>query len=80
MLSCADNHTMIFYTSSSLAAAHRSSQACNLTAAFPVIAVDELHAASKTSSAKGPHLIVWDFYMSAAEIPQRKKPVYLWSE
>ena len=33
---CADNHTIIFYASSSLAVAHGSSQACNLSAAFHV--------------------------------------------
>ena len=32
--------------------------------------VGELHAASKTSSADGSHLNVWDFDISAAEFPQ----------
>ena len=35
--------------------------------------VGELHTASKTSSANGSHLNVWDFYISAAEFPQQKK-------
>ena len=35
--------------------------------------VGELHAASKTSSANVPHLIVWGFDISAAEFPQQKK-------
>ena len=35
--------------------------------------VGELHAASKTSSANGSHLNVWDFDISAAEFPQQKK-------
>ena len=35
--------------------------------------VGELHAASKTSSANGSHLDVWDFDISAAEFPQQKK-------
>ena len=34
--------------------------------------VGELHAASKTSSANGSHLNVWDFDISAAEFPQQK--------
>ena len=32
--------------------------------------VGELHAASKTSSANGSHLNVWDFDISAAEFPR----------
>ena len=37
--------------------------------------VGKLHAASKTSSANGSHLIinVWDFDISAAKFPQQKK-------
>ena len=35
--------------------------------------VGELHAASKTSSANGSHLNVWDFDISAPEFPQQKK-------
>ena len=35
--------------------------------------VGEIHAASKTSSANGSHLNVWDFDISAAEFPQQKK-------
>ena len=35
--------------------------------------VGELHAASKTSSANGSHLNVWDFDISSAEFPQQKK-------
>ena len=35
--------------------------------------VGELHAVSKTSSANGPYLNVWDFDISAAEFPQQKK-------
>ena len=35
--------------------------------------IGELHAASKTSSANGSHLNVWDFDISAAEFPQQKK-------
>ena len=35
--------------------------------------VGELHAASKTSSANGSDLDVWDFDISAAEFPQPKK-------
>ena len=67
MWSCADNHTIIFYTSFSLAVAHGSSQVCNLTAVFHVFSVGDLHAASKTSSANGPHLNVWDFDIFATE-------------
>ena len=33
--------------------------------------VGEIHAASKTSSANGSHLNVWDFDISAAEFPQQ---------
>ena len=35
--------------------------------------VGEIHADSKTSSANGSHLNVWDFDISAAEFPQQKK-------
>ena len=35
--------------------------------------VGEIHAASKTSYANGSHLNVWDFDISAAEFPQKKK-------
>ena len=35
--------------------------------------VGELHAASKTSSANGPHLNAWGFDISAAEFPQQTK-------
>ena len=35
--------------------------------------VGELHTTSKTSSANGSHLNVWDFDISAAEFPQQKK-------
>ena len=35
--------------------------------------VGELHAASKTSSANGSYLNVWDFDISAAEFQQQKK-------
>ena len=34
--------------------------------------VGELHAASKTSSANGSHLNVWDLDISAAEFSQQK--------
>ena len=43
------------------------------TLADDVFFVGELHAASKTSSANGSHLNVWDFDISAAEFPQQKK-------
>ena len=42
--------------------------------------VGELHASSKTSSVNGSHLNVWDFDISAAELPQQKKNVRPWSE
>ena len=35
--------------------------------------VGELHAASKTSSANGPHLNAWGFDISTAEFPQQNK-------
>ena len=58
MRSCADNHTIIFDTSSSLTIIQKSSQACNFAAPFSVLSVSEFHATSKTSSANGPHLNV----------------------
>ena len=44
-----------------------------------VLSVGDFHAASKTSSANGSHLNVWDFDISAAEFPQQKN-ARLWSE
>ena len=73
MLSCADNHTIIFYTSSSLAVGQGSSQACNFTAVFIVFSVVEFYAVFKTSPVNGPHLNAWGFDISAEECPQQKK-------
>ena len=36
------------------------------------LSVGEFYAASKTSSANGPHLNVWRFHIYAAEFPQQK--------
>ena len=43
-----------------------------------MFSVGELHAASKTSSANGPHLNVWDFDISAGKFPHQKRASLVW--